>query len=482
MLDTLLLSENRRTAGLALGMTVGALGGLLALLVVLFGPVVATGLVLGLGVGLYILSDLHGGLYAVLAVVALLPFGKLPFPQLPVTPSFLDAALGGFVAVYLAQWMTGQRRLFRTTPVMPVVLAFTGVMIFAFLMGLRHALLTPRDLRNVLEMALSLLVILVLVDVVRDVRTLQRAIVALIGFATLSALLGIVLWVMPDPQAEALLNRLGRFDYPVGGVLRYRATSATLLNERAIGTWIDPNAFGGFLQVAGAVIAPHIFARKPVINRWLAALSFGIIFVALFLTDSRGAMLALGMALVFIAALRYRRLLLIMALVVLIALFLPVTQRYIDKLEAGVTNQDVETQMRWGEYKDALRLINRHPIIGVGFSGTPEIDLYLGVANTYLTVASNAGFVGLFAYLVLMGSPFLYSAIHYRQIQAHPVLSDIWLGLAAGLVGVLVGGVFDHFYFKIDQFYATMAFVWIIYGLLLAAVRLAVRRWPPPAR
>jgi hypothetical protein len=36
-----------------------------------------------------------------------------------------------------------------------------------------------------------------------------------------------------------------------------------------------------------------------------------------------------------------------------------------------------------------------------------------------------------------------------------------------------VGGIFDHFYFKIDQFHATMTFVWIILGLLVSAVRLA---------
>ena len=197
-------------------------------------------------------------------------------------------------------------------------------------------------------------------------------------------------------------------------------------------------------------------------------------FSALFLTDSRGSMLSLGAAFGFIAVLRYRRLLLIMIAAGVIALFLPFTQRYIDKLQAGITNQDVETQMRFGEYKDALTLIERHPVIGVGFSGTPEIDLYLGVANTYLTIASHAGFVGLIAYLIMMGSVFIYSFAHYRAIQAYPALTDVWLGLAAALIGVLVGGMFDHFYFKIDLFHAMMTFVWIVMGLLLAAVRLAL--------
>ncbi|MBN2303894.1 MAG: O-antigen ligase family protein, partial [Anaerolineae bacterium] len=387
MLDTLFYAEDRRATAILTGTAVGTLGGILGLLVVLLGPVMAFGAVLGLGVALYVLSNLHGGLYASLAVIALLPFGSLPF-SLAVTPTFLDAALGAFLAVYAVQWMTGQRRLFRSTPVTPVVIAFTVLMLFAYFMGLRHAMLDSRTMRSIAEMVLSLALIPVLVDVLRTPAMLRRAALALMLVGTAAAALGIALWVLPDPTAEALLNRLGRFQYPVGGVLRYRETPGAMLNERAIGTWIDPNAFGGYLLMIGAVIAPQIFAQKPLVPRWMAAGMFGVVGAALFLTDSRGALLSLTAALTFIAALRYRRLLLIMAAAGVIALFLPFTQRYIDKLEAGFNNQDVETQMRWGEYKDALTLISRHPVMGVGFSGTPEIDLYLGVANTYLTIAS----------------------------------------------------------------------------------------------
>jgi hypothetical protein len=405
-------------------------------------------------------------------VIALIPFGKVPFNFSP-KPSLLDGALGGFLVVYTFQWMTGQRRLFRSTPVTPVVLAFAGVVVFAYLMGLRHAALDLTTLRDVFETVVSLLLIPVLVEVIRDAQKLRRAVAVVILFGAVSALVGIALWALPDPTAEALLDRLGRLDYPVGGVLRYRENAVTILNERAIGTWIDPNAFGGFLLMVGAVTAPQIFAPKPVIRRWIAAGCLGLVVIALFLSDSRGSLLSLGAAFAFVAVLRYRRLLWIMAAAAVIALFLPVTQGYITKLEAGLTSQDVETQMRYGEYKDALRLIERYPVIGVGFSGTPEIDLYLGVASTYLTIASNAGLVGLAAYLLMMGGSLGYGAVRYRQIRENPWIADVWLGLAACIVGVLCGGIFDHFYFKIDQFQATMTMVWILLGLLLAATYLA---------
>jgi O-antigen ligase len=340
-------------------------------------------------------------------------------------------------------------------------------------LGLRYAALDLRTLRTVLEMVLSLLLIPVLGDVMRDAGRLRRTVLVLILFGAISALLGIVLWVLPDFTAEALLDRLGRFQYPVGGVLRYRANYGSVLNERAIGTWIDPNAFGGFLLMIGALAAPQIFSRRDALERWIMAGCLGLIVLALFLTDSRGSMLSLMAAFAFIAVIRYRRLLVLMGVAVVLALFLPPTQRYVAKIEAGLYNQDVETQMRWGEYKDALTLIESYPVMGVGFSGTPKIDLYLGVANTYLTIASSAGLVGLAGYLILMGSVFAYSAAHYRQIKADPLIGDVWLGLLAGIVGLLCGGMFDHFYFKIDEFQATMALEWMLVGLAVAAVRLA---------
>ena len=259
MLDSWILSPDHRPA--VIGGVIGAAGGTLALLVVLLGPAMAFAFAFGLAAAYYALTDLHGALYVTIAVIALLPFGKLPLPFSP-SPTFLDGAIGAFMLVYALQWMSGQRRLFRSTPVTPIVLGFTGLMLFAYLMGLRHARLDPTTLRNVAEMVLSLLLIPVLVDVMRDEAMLRRAVLVLMLLGAASALIGIGLWLLPDMTAEALLNRLGRLDYPVGGVIRYRQTYGSILNERAIGTWIDPNAFGGFLLMVGAVIAPQVFSTE----------------------------------------------------------------------------------------------------------------------------------------------------------------------------------------------------------------------------
>ena len=151
-------ASDRRALAILAGAAIGVLGGVFALLVVMAGPVMAFGALIGLAAALYVLTSLHSALYAMFAVIALLPFANLPV-DLGVTPTLLDGALGAFMLVYLMQWTSGQRRLLRSTPLTPVVLLFIGIMLFAFLMGLRHAPLTARVLRNVLEMVLSLLLI-----------------------------------------------------------------------------------------------------------------------------------------------------------------------------------------------------------------------------------------------------------------------------------------------------------------------------------
>ena len=67
--------------------------------------------------------------------------------------------------------------------------------------------------------------------------------------------------------------------------------------------------------------------------------------------------------------------------------------------------------MRFGEYKDALTLIDRYPLFGVGFTGVPDIDLYLGVSMLYLIIASNMGLIGLVLFVAVMVGFFVVTGV-----------------------------------------------------------------------
>jgi O-antigen ligase len=76
---------------------------------------------------------------------------------------------------------------------------------------------------------------------------------------------------------------------------------------------------------------------------------------------------------------------------------LPPAQTYVAHLVEGLMLQDRATLMRLGEYKDALALISRYPWFGVGFGGSPDADLYVGVSSLYLLMAEIMGVVGVAA-------------------------------------------------------------------------------------
>jgi O-antigen ligase len=241
---------------------------------------------------------------------------------------------------------------------------------------------------------------------------------------------------------------------------------------RAIATSIDPNALGGLLVIVTAVAVVQFFADRPVLPRRLLVPLAGLMGLSLVLTFSRGSMLGLAAALGLVGMLRYRKLLLLIALVGLLLLLLPQTQAYVTRFVEGIRGEDLATQMRFGEYKDAFILISRYPVLGVGFSGTPDIDLYLGVSNLYLLIAEQTGLVGLLIFLIIAGTYFVVTYRTWRETPRGHMVEGHLLSYQAALAGALVGGIFDHFFFNIN-FVHLVALFWLVMGLGIAAARLA---------
>ncbi|MBX3066906.1 MAG: O-antigen ligase family protein [Anaerolineae bacterium] len=463
--------SDRRRMALLTGVLIGVGAGLLGLLIAVGTPILGAAVLFGVGIGLYVLTDLRWGLYATVGVMALLPFATLPV-RVAVTPTLLDVALGGFLLVYIVQWMQRRRSGLRLIPASALVLLFVLFTLFSFVAGLGHAQLTTNVLRKFVELLLSILLVIVLIDVLRDTKMLRRLTLVLILAGALQAIVGIGLYALNDETAERLLNTLGRVGYPVGGVIRYIEDDPSQ-GERAIGTWVDPNAYGGFLMMVGAVAGAQVLARKPVTGkRWIAFALFGLIGVALLLTQSRGAFVALAAGGAFIALMRYRWLLVVGAIGVALLFLTPFMQSYVDRLLEGFAGEDLATQMRFGEYKDAFILIGRYPLIGVGFAGSPDRDIYLGVSNMYLKIAGATGLVGLSLFSLIMLEVFRYGLRRWRQLSANPLLDNLWLGFTAGIIGVLVNGVVDHYYFNIE-FHAAETMFWVLIALSLAAARLS---------
>ncbi|MCB0010858.1 MAG: O-antigen ligase family protein, partial [Anaerolineales bacterium] len=417
-----------------------------------------------------VLRDIHIGFIGIVSVICLLPFATLPV-DIGLTPTFLDLALGSVVGIWLLRLVTGRQRTVATAPITIPVILFLLIAVFSFIFGLQNGPLTPTLLRRFAELLLSIGFVIVIVDYCHDWPRLNSLVKILLLAGAGASVIAIGLWLLPDQLANDLLNMLQRLGYPGGWVIRYIEENPDL-SERAIGTSVDPNSLGGLLLMIGALGGPQLITKRPLFSRWLTWGIVGSIFLAILLTFSRAAMGGLAVGLAFVAVVRYRKLLPYMAGAGLLILLLPVTQGYVARAVAGLQGQDLATQMRIGEYTDALILIGRYPLFGVGFAGSPDIDIYLGVASLYLTIAQQMGLIGLLAFFVVVGTLFGYAYRQRHYFRADTQASAVWLGLHAALVGGLVAGILDHYLFNIDFHHAVTIF-WFLVGLAAASSHLA---------
>jgi hypothetical protein len=466
--------EHNRDEFIRSPMAVGLIAGIFAVLggIILAygGPLAGAALLLGGAGAIVVLRDIEIGFFGVIAVICLLPFGTIPV-DVGLTPTLLDAALGAVVGVWVIRLVTGQQRTIITSPITLPLVLFIIVALFSFIFGLANGPLTTNLLRHFAELLLSMGFALIIIDYCRNWERLERLVKVLMWAGAGASLIGIVLWLIPDGTANDILNMLQRVGYPGGWVIRYIEENPEL-SERAISTSVDPNALGGLLLMMGALAGPQLVSQKPILPRWQSAGILALIFLCLILTFSRGALLGLVAGLGYIALLRYRRLIPYMVIAGIIFLLLPFTQEYVARFVEGIQGQDLATQMRFGEYRDAIELISRYPTFGVGFAASPDIDLYLGVANVYLTIGQQMGFLGLVIFLALIATIFGYAFSNRDFFKKHSQLDSMWLGLHAALVGGLVAGIFDHYLFNIDFHHAVTIF-WLLIGLATASTHLA---------
>jgi O-antigen ligase len=465
-------SRHRWLAALATLALCAVLALVVGYLLAEFGPLVAAAGLAVMFVGLWMLRDIEVAYWVIFGVVCLLPSAAFPF-DVGFTPTFLDAAVGALFFVWVFQIATGVQRDFIGTSLGTPVVVFMLLAVGAFVLGLAHAPLTPYSLRHFAELLLSIALVFLVANTVRNAERLRRIVRVFLLSAFAAAALGIALYAVASYISKDLvisaLSALGRFGYPTGsGVLQYiRQDPEQPL--RATSTSIDPNVLGNLLNLALGVGVPQLFARQPLIRHRYLVPMLGVIALCLVLTISRGALAGVGVALVVLASLRYRKLWWLLAAAAIVILFL--APSYVNHFVEGLQGEDLATQMRFGEYKDALILIGRYPFLGVGFSGSPDIDTYIGVSMVYLLIAEQMGLVGLVSFLVVMGVFFVRFWRMRAIATAAPELEPVWWGLHVAIVGGLMGGVVDHYSFNLDFHYSVTLF-WMVFGLATAATEI----------
>jgi hypothetical protein len=435
-------------------------------------PLIPLAVIVGLLLSALVWWRPIAGVYLFVAVIALLPFGVIPVPLGGATPTFVDAILIVTFPAMLARWIFTSHKVPLDPPGVALI-GFVLVAIAAFVGGSGISPITPELVRRTGKLLASLLFFLVARDVLNTTDRLASMTRALIFAGAIQGAIGAALMAVSPLTQLTLLSRLQVIGYPTDSVLRYvpgpNDTYTTQL--RAIGTSVDPNVFGGTLMLALVLIVVQWASPQPVLRKTLLVLLGLPTAAGVLLSLSRASWAGLAVGLLFIGVLRYRRIVVLGLIGGVCLLATPAAQAFIVRFVGGFSTADPATAFRLGEYTNALTLLGRYPLLGIGFGESPDIDVTAGVSSVYLLVAEQTGLLGLGVYLVALVTTWFIGARGLREML-DARLQGIRAAYLAALTAALVTGLLDH-YFANQAFPHAVALFWLYAACLVSASRLA---------
>lgn len=277
----------------------------------------------------------------------------------------------------------------------------------------------------------------------------KRIVAVLLGSAVVVASLGVLKLIFARPEETV---RLGIFQF-------YMTTSELMM-------------------VATLLIVPFIVhERTPKRIRWLAAAGLIPVVISLYATVTRGAYLAAGAGILFIAVVRNKKLLIpFLAVLVLLIVFAP---PYVEnRVRSIVDLHHPENASRLMLWTLSLKIVEDNPVLGVG-----DIDLHRlfeqyapagtpmpwGHAhNTFLQLLVTLGIVGFTAVMFLFVMMFVVEWIIYRRVKSEWFSGSFVLGALAVFIGIQVNGLTEWTFG--DQEIALL--LWTTLGLAIAVGRM----------
>ncbi len=246
----------------------------------------------------------------------------------------------------------------------------------------------------------------------------------------------------------------------------------------------SPNIMGDFMVLFAPMAAGLAYwcrSRKAQIAWWLV--TFSMCFACLF-TMSRGAWMAMAVVILIFALLVDRRLIALMLVALVCALFLPFVASRIGYLLTPEFAASTNNGGRGSRWDIALSYLAMNPVFGFGlgmFGGAVAMQhqiykwiSYFYVDNYYLKILVEMGWVG-FACFVLLLLVLLYTGLRtvYRTSKTYRrkdrdgqrSLYPLCVGMFAGLCGVLVHCYFENIF---EEPYM-MAYFWTIASMLVYA-------------
>ncbi|MFN3886692.1 MAG: O-antigen ligase family protein [Aquabacterium sp.] len=434
------------------------------------GPVLAV----ALGGAVFVVSRPLRGLMLFCVLAPALPWMKVGAP-LPVPEALLALT---WVGVFF-QWLGGRLPAWPDGPTERAMRRFMLWSIVPLVAGQFIAEGEGNGPINWVRWLLNLSPVFLVPLLVRDTRTRDRLLLSLLlGFALL--LLISLGFFVRGRDARLMIPFLAALHYPYPEAIQ-DIFSADY--TRMASPWVHPNSTGGALLLA----APLGLFYGVMHRGWRRALGF-FIFVGsaagIVFCGSRGALLCLGLFVVWLAWRRTPYALRGLIAAVLLAItFLAVYPPAQQRFASLFSGKDVSTGVRFDEYAHFPQNAWRHPL-GLGFkaetpASSPEKGIY-GISNLWLNYWFKLGLPGMLLFIAVTVAWWREVRLRapFTQIGAHNAMRIATTGT---VLAALATGFIDH-YFSFTQ--VLIALFWLILALGLLEARMqpvaAARPDAPP--
>ena len=256
------------------------------------------------------------------------------------------------------------------------------------------------------------------------------------------------------------------------------------------GVMDQPNTLGGFFCYYAFLLGALWLLNLARPGYWLLLIPFALIFRAVTVTFSRGALVAFFAGTGALAFFRHWAMVLLLALGVGVAMpvimqnppdflarlsstFQTSTDSYSGEVTSDFSEEslDASSRTRLIIWQGARAMIQEHPLMGVGYGLFPKLVPYYvplreerDAHNAYLLIAAEMGLPALavFVLILLMA---LWAGWRLYRASKDKLIRALGLGFSAGMVSLLIvncfGSRFD------DQ--AAIGYFWVLIAMVVRA-------------
>lgn len=356
-------------------------------------------------------------------------------------------------------WVLVQRvreksaRLSSTSPLDGPVVFFLGVCLVLFIIRLR---LVEINIAGIRATAQYILWFFLATRLIRSERQCKMLYYVMIAVAGIIALHGIYQFIVAAPIPEHWTDQ-----------------AEMAVRTRVYSIFGSPNIMGDFMVMFAPMTAALAYtAKKRAVKIGCWFLTFTMCFSCLF-TMSRGAWVAMFVAILIFAVLVDRRLLVLMALAFVVAMFLPFVANRIGYLftsDYAASSARGGRSVRWERTLYYLSESSHAFGLGFGmFGGAVAMQnpvstwmTYFYTDNYYIKILAENGYVGLVSFVIMMAGV-LWTGLRGWYRQRKKPQAPLCAGMLAGLCGVLVHCYFENIF---EEPYMAVCF-WTIAAMMM---------------